>query len=409
MSKSDSIKAGAAFMAAMESDPKNKAAWERTRAKMQAFGKAIREAMNNPEYLAAQEAERHKWQDLADAIRANVEAAGDELAAQHFTRPESIENWIHLARIVEIPDETIRTGNLTAREIHACALAWADRQTIKAKLSALPEQSELEIIRSFINALDAYAANDSAHRQFPDRYCPHQPGMAGELRGILPDAFNAQNRQFHAQAEPLWRAVAERIPEMMKLAVRYGLGGGVFGVLAPHKPADIAHVRAAAMHLADALLGAPAHSQAVTGMTLGSANAPTSTKPSAPDAKPNADEPADAGGPMEDPHDSRKVVWAGKRIYLGNDTEVSRLFWLLAKPVGRARSLAEVQRAIDGMETDRDSRPDYVRKAGQRMRKVVSKLRAALRDAGLEDHVLIVRGGTQAEPEYSMVWRWQNK
>lgn len=123
-------------------------------------------------------------------------------------------------------------------------------------------------------------------------------------------------------------------------------------------------------------------------------------------AKPEADEASDAGGPTQDPHDHRVAWWAGKRIYLGNDTQVSRLFWLLAKPVGRAAKLYEVQRAIDGMETTRDMRPDDVRKAAQRLRKAISELRAALRDAGMDHHVCVVRGGTQAEPEYSMVWRF---
>lgn len=115
-----------------------------------------------------------------------------------------------------------------------------------------------------------------------------------------------------------------------------------------------------------------------------------------------------AGGPEPDPYDTRKAVWFGKRIYLGNEGQVSRLFWLLAKPRGAARSLADVQRAIDGMETDAQhvAMTDEVRKAGQRVRKAISKLRAAIREAELDDHVLIVRGGTHAEPEYSMVWRF---
>lgn len=136
-------------------------------------------------------------------------------------------------------------------------------------------------------------------------------------------------------------------------------------------------------------------------MAVGSARAKEQRE--APAAKPGTE---DAGGPTEDPHDNRAVWWAGKRIYLGNDTQMSRLFWLLAKPVGRAAMLAEVQRAIDGMETTQDMRPDEVRKADQRVWKVISKLRAELVKAGLDDHVLIARGGTQADPEYSMVWRF---
>ena len=134
--------------------------------------------------------------------------------------------------------------------------------------------------------------------------------------------------------------------------------------------------------------------------------APTSTQSTTPAAVPETGELPDAGGPTEDPHDTRKAVWAGKRIYLGNDTQVSRLFWLLAKPVGRAATLAEVQRAVDCMETDRESDPEEVKKAGQRIRKAISELRAALHEAELDAHVVIVKGGSRAAPEYTMVWRF---
>jgi len=137
----------------------------------------------------------------------------------------------------------------------------------------------------------------------------------------------------------------------------------------------------------------------------GSATAPTHSLPSTP--PPSCDsEFTEHGAPQEDPHDTRKAIWAGKPIYLGTDTQVSRLFWLLAKPVGRACSLAEVQRAIDVFETDSDRPSDEVRKAGQRVRKAFSKLRERLREAGLDDHVLILREGEQSNPEYSMVWRF---
>jgi hypothetical protein len=125
------VKAGGAFLWATETDSGAKAALQRARDRLQAFAKAMQEAMDSPEYQAAQEAERQRWQALADAICETLKAAGDELESRHFARPETIEDLEHLARIVEIPTETIRTGNLTAREISACALAWADRQTIK--------------------------------------------------------------------------------------------------------------------------------------------------------------------------------------------------------------------------------------------------------------------------------------
>jgi len=61
--------------------------------------------------------------------------------------------------------------------------------------------------------------------------------------------------------------------------------------------------------------------------------------------------------------------------------------------------------AVDGMETDRHCRPDEVKKAGQRVRKAISKLRAALREAELDRHVIIVPGGPREVSEYTMVWR----
>ncbi|MCY2976684.1 MAG: hypothetical protein NTW52_18665 [Planctomycetota bacterium] len=103
------------------------------------------------------------------------------------------------------------------------------------------------------------------------------------------------------------------------------------------------------------------------------------------------------------------IAWCiGKRIYLGNDTQVSRLFWLLASPVGRACSLAEVQRAVDIQESSLDvgTEEAEIRKSHQRVRKAISKLRATLVEGKAEDHVLITRGGTQVHPEYTMLLRF---
>jgi hypothetical protein len=113
-----------------------------------------------------------------------------------------------------------------------------------------------------------------------------------------------------------------------------------------------------------------------------------------------------AGGPEPDPHDTRTAIWVGKRIYLGDDTQVSRLFWLLARPVGAARSYEEVQRAVDGVEPDHHRSAHEEKKAEQRMRKAISKLREAMEEAKLDHHVVIVRGGPQTDREYSMVWRY---
>jgi hypothetical protein len=131
-SPSQRPRAGAAFAAAMKRDRAAETAWERTQSKL----RAVAEFLQSAEVTEADAAYWRAWQELTDAMRDALLASGDELAAQGFVPPESIEEWEHLARIVEMPFEAIRAGTLTGREIHACALAWADRQRMKADLAA---------------------------------------------------------------------------------------------------------------------------------------------------------------------------------------------------------------------------------------------------------------------------------
>jgi len=114
------------------------------------------------------------------------------------------------------------------------------------------------------------------------------------------------------------------------------------------------------------------------------------------------------GGPQRDPVDNRLAWWMGKRIYLGDDTQISRLFWLLASPLGQRRAMAEVQRAIDHMETSDfvNSSAEDIRKSQQRVRKAISILRQRLVESELDKHVLITKGGTQIDPDYTMVSRF---
>jgi hypothetical protein len=103
------------------------------------------------------------------------------------------------------------------------------------------------------------------------------------------------------------------------------------------------------------------------------------------------------------------IAWCmGKRIYLGNDTQVSRLFWLLASPIGRARTLAEAQRAVDLQESSLEVGTEEceIRKLHQRVRKAISKLRAALVEASVDDHLLVTRSGSSEDPEYTMLARF---
>lgn len=113
------------------------------------------------------------------------------------------------------------------------------------------------------------------------------------------------------------------------------------------------------------------------------------------------------GAPESDPHDERVVKWDGKRLYLGRDTQVSRLFWLLFKHFGHPCPYEDVQRAVDEMETsDAFEHSDQaIERARNRVRKAVTKLRAHLREHGLDDRIVITHEGGREDPSYTMSYR----
>ncbi|MEX0979296.1 MAG: hypothetical protein WDZ48_10610, partial [Pirellulales bacterium] len=137
------LKAGEAYLRAIENDPDSKRGLMRARAHLQSFINA----MNSPEFREALEAEHQAAQERIDAIRESVKQLGDELEVLHLPRPETLEDWQVLGRIVEIPEEYLQTGSWTAVEIFNRAMAWIEREKIKVKLAA-DVQAERENGRS---------------------------------------------------------------------------------------------------------------------------------------------------------------------------------------------------------------------------------------------------------------------
>ncbi len=113
------------------------------------------------------------------------------------------------------------------------------------------------------------------------------------------------------------------------------------------------------------------------------------------------------GLPEEDLYERRAVNWLGKRLYLGYDTQISRVFWLLVKHLGRPQDLGAMQRAVDGFETSRkEDGEEAFKKAMQRLRKAISKLRNRLQEHDLDDHVIILKEGPNDWPSYTMICRF---
>ena len=123
---SGGIKAGEAFRRLLETDPATQAAWKRARARFQAIVKAFRVFMElDPETRAAWDRE---WAQLREELADAWADVMRELEARHFPRPETIEDWEHLARILGLSNEAI--GHMTVGEIFDEARAFADRWSL---------------------------------------------------------------------------------------------------------------------------------------------------------------------------------------------------------------------------------------------------------------------------------------
>jgi hypothetical protein len=131
------------------------------------------------------------------------------------------------------------------------------------------------------------------------------------------------------------------------------------------------------------------------------------SRPYARTAEPVGDNPE---APQRDWSDDRFAWFLSKRIYLGRECKVKKLFWLLAEHLGRPHLIHEVQEAVDGFASDASMgvSDDEVRKADQRLRQTVSRLRERLRSSGVEDHVFIHREHTARGPALTMYRRYLN-
>lgn len=123
----------------------------------------------------------------------------------------------------------------------------------------------------------------------------------------------------------------------------------------------------------------------------------------------NTSWPETTAGPQRvitiDPADDRVVLVGGKRVVLGRNTQIARLFCLLGDPIGVERSLSEVQFSIDGFETGHEFGQSQVeiRRAHGRVRKAVHTLRQRLKDAGADAFISIEREGTGSAATFRMI------
>lgn len=137
MNQPRKMAAGAAFARMLENDPAGRAALERVQKRLRLFGQGLSATPSICEGV-----EELAVVELGIALREALRIADCDLSEAGFEAPRTIEDLEHLARIVGLPFDTIRSGDFTAYDVYVMARAWIDRQRIKANLATRTVASE---------------------------------------------------------------------------------------------------------------------------------------------------------------------------------------------------------------------------------------------------------------------------
>jgi hypothetical protein len=115
----------------MKHDSVARAAWKRAQRQLRIVAQMLRSAAS-----AQMPGGSAELDELTRAVREALRATDRELEAAGFEAPRTLEEWEHLALLAEMPFETIQSGNLTLADVRTVALAWADRERMKARIAA---------------------------------------------------------------------------------------------------------------------------------------------------------------------------------------------------------------------------------------------------------------------------------
>ncbi len=112
------------------------------------------------------------------------------------------------------------------------------------------------------------------------------------------------------------------------------------------------------------------------------------------------------GLPQDDEYQPGVVYWGtGKRIYLGEQTQLRRLFHLLADRPGRWHPVSEIQEFVFEIRSDRSIgvSKSEVRRAEQKLRKLISRLKERMREGRLDEDAIIVPRQFEYRPGYVLM------
>lgn len=112
------------------------------------------------------------------------------------------------------------------------------------------------------------------------------------------------------------------------------------------------------------------------------------------------------GLPQDDEYQPGVVWWGtGKRIYLGKQTQLRRLFHLLADQPGRWHPVSEIQEFVFEIRSDPSIgvSKSEVKRAEEKLRKLISRLKERMREGKLDDDAIIVPKWTEHRPGYVLL------
>jgi hypothetical protein len=161
---------------------------------------------------SARQEQESAIEQLAKHLREALRATRDELSAAGFAAPRTLEDWEHLARLVEIPFETVRSGDYTLADVHAAALAWVEREQMRQHIA---RQTRAESHRPPSNTL--------AHEDtLIDADSHLSPAKLAAMLDVPADALRTRLNRWRSQNHTGWIENPDRGPREAKYLYRVG-------------------------------------------------------------------------------------------------------------------------------------------------------------------------------------------
>lgn len=134
------------FLRMARHDPATLVALRRVKNRLRAVSHAFQSREIQHELKCSRRAQTAAISKIAELLRRSMQAACADLGARGLPVPSTLEDWAHLARVIEMPFETVRSGKYTLQDVYVMALAWIDRQAVRQRMAApLREQAPAEL------------------------------------------------------------------------------------------------------------------------------------------------------------------------------------------------------------------------------------------------------------------------